>query len=344
MINILRNEVQSAAAVQYGDQTVSAILPRINRELYAAEHFRLAGQILAFYFLANHLKSQNIPYGIRGATANSFLLFLLGVTDVNPLPPHYYCPYCKSFVWDESQKNGYDLQPRVCTCGSDMKMDGHNLSWEHFWGGDLDTNNLRSSQQTMNMDVPTSAFNLSCDYLREQPLMLGIQAERQAHGQTIHFGKIVIQGNSSLPEHSKSWYHAANAEAVRSFACNHHSGSLSEQSVAPHTFREALRIYGMEHGTWLSEQVPVKPDVLSESIPVFFDDLFDLLSQEFTSKDAWMQSERIHFGQPLSDPANEVLTAEQSEWCNRAAYLFPRAHAVEYIFTQYRLYREKQSC
>lgn len=69
----------------------------------------------------------------------SFVMFLLGVTEINPLPPHYVCPECKHFETDASAKygSGMDLPLRKCPrCGAEMRRDGFSLPAEVFQGAD----------------------------------------------------------------------------------------------------------------------------------------------------------------------------------------------------------------
>lgn len=66
---------------------------------------------------------------VRGTTGASFIAYLLGVTDINPLPRHEYCPNCHTtkFVGIGSP---FDMAPIKCSCGSEMVTDGHNIPFE----------------------------------------------------------------------------------------------------------------------------------------------------------------------------------------------------------------------
>jgi len=60
----------------------------------------------------------------------SFIAWLLGITVVNPLKPHYRCPSCKSAHFHNDVQDGWDLPERTCSCGSRMLRDGHSIPCE----------------------------------------------------------------------------------------------------------------------------------------------------------------------------------------------------------------------
>lgn len=77
----------------------------------------------------------------RGATASSFVSYLLGITDINPLPPHYRCKKCKHSEFDvgEGYNIGIELPDKLCSvCGEALEKDGFNLSVEMLLGIDGD--------------------------------------------------------------------------------------------------------------------------------------------------------------------------------------------------------------
>lgn len=66
---------------------------------------------------------------IRGTASASFIAYLLGATDINPLPRHEYCPNCHTtkFVIGGTP---FDKAPLKCSCGTKLKTDGHNIPLE----------------------------------------------------------------------------------------------------------------------------------------------------------------------------------------------------------------------
>lgn len=70
----------------------------------------------------------------RGTAASSFLAYCLGITDINPLPPHYYCPKCHKIEWVKGVSSGADLPDTGCSCGEIIHGDGMNIPHETFFG------------------------------------------------------------------------------------------------------------------------------------------------------------------------------------------------------------------
>ncbi len=66
---------------------------------------------------------------VRGSAGSSFIAYLLGATDINPLPRHEYCPHCHAtkFIGTGTP---FDKAPIRCSCGAEIETDGHNLPFE----------------------------------------------------------------------------------------------------------------------------------------------------------------------------------------------------------------------
>ena len=134
---MLRNITEEKAKEYYGDPLPDFIKDRLEKELSGI----IGNGYSVTYYIARRIvleaNSKGFMVGSRGSVGSSFAAFLFGITEVNPLPPHYRCPKCKhlEFIKDPNCLSGYDLDDKKCPiCGEELIKDGQNIPFETFLG------------------------------------------------------------------------------------------------------------------------------------------------------------------------------------------------------------------
>ncbi|MCD8204922.1 MAG: PolC-type DNA polymerase III [Coprobacillus sp.] len=157
--NIIREICYKKAYEIYGNPLPQVIETRLSKELNGI----ISHGYSVIYYIAHRIvkKSNEDGYviGSRGSVGSSVAAYFAGITEVNPLEPHYVCPKCHHLEWTLAQfpdcRSGYDLPDKKCPeCGCEMIHDGQNIPFETFLGfeaekiPDIDLNCASEYQKT----------------------------------------------------------------------------------------------------------------------------------------------------------------------------------------------------
>lgn len=163
----------------YGSPLPSAVQERLEKELGFIRSRKTGFQMkLAADLVAESYKNGESVL-CRGSVASSLVAMLIGITDINPLPPHYRCPKCKKSIFPATKRKyrcGPDLPDYYCkNCHILMEKDGYHIPYYNFFG-------LRG-ERTLDIDL---CFTERGQKKAQHLMLRRYGADRVCHAGTVH--------------------------------------------------------------------------------------------------------------------------------------------------------------
>ncbi len=353
-------EIQSALYKKYGENPDPLVLKRVKEEWnFLKKYYSIEDAwqeapnqqaILSFalmHDLGRWLRHNNYPYWNRGTGASSFILYLLDVTFINPLPAHYHCPHCHRIYWkNDEYKDGFDLPP-AAKCKHDntpLIADGHNVPWQSLFR------------------YPTHAFHFDVDTVEVAKENTMLFLEKSWLGKLNPNIKITIPHPQARPSiiwcdnltidcHIKGTYqdffktHIDNSYrriALRAWKdiFYHDIYDAVPKLPEPCTFVDLVYNLGLNSstGAWNenSNTLIERFDYSPSDLIAFRDDVFHYFTEHhITERKAYVMSDQVRRGF-LTHDLPKHLNIAKDKWVlkhiRNVESLFPKAHCLEWIF------------
>jgi len=332
---MLEEELWEARKNKYGREP--EIFKRVRQEWTALLETEAIEELAAVYEFAAWLKHNKHPYRLGGTAVSGFIPYLLGIHDVNPLPPHLYCPECQKVIWKDDCKDGFDIPSEVCPkCSGLMQGDGHNLIWQEY----ASYGRVPSYVFYLPNDMkPVISDWLENHWLRKY---IGDQWEAaQPYEDHLARGNMLFRFELDRDEIPPDFYSiniGANSKAeLIQMATN---DEYYHKNPYPKDMGELLTQLGFRKTIWKEDEVArnilLRNKILWRKIPACREEVFFYLREhDFVDKDAFRGMNYVRKGKGLPVVTEDMQTAKdhwKAEYFNQIDWLPSRAALLQRLF------------
>ncbi len=296
----------------------------------------------------------------------SFVAYLLGATDINPLKPHYCCPACHRVIFDETVYDGWDLPEKKCSCGATFLADGHNIPFETL-------HRTRKRNLLFHITVSSNfldaARNLIFNYFHDSKVAVEnvdvftrftVSSEKGKRQLSLRAGKnrslYRILGEEAGIRHGDTTsskvellteFQKGNTLKIPEFEYPFVRNMIAKSD--PSSFHELMKIAGLSHGTGVWTQNAenlLKQGIALDRIVAYLEDIFNYIHDKASecglSADGLalrvMEDARCgrYAYKGVPDDIQEMLReVGVEEWfitsIGKMSYVFPKIQGVEMV-------------
>ena len=332
LLNCIHFEFQQ----MYGTSPRPLIAQRLQEELHALDCSETVCDVAALYEFTQWLKSEGYSFRMGGAAGASLILYVLGITRCNPLPPHDRCPKCKQVWLLKMYRDSADAVPDGI-CVDDWErctLDGHDIPWQTLWG-------YSYFSKTYTVHLPMSVYQEVSNFLMDCLHYFCAEPMQRKENDSLYIdlNHICLRFDLGEATPAKPVVGKPQTERYLSYWQTRVDPSIASQFPKPKTASDVLCLLGLlrSAGAWdedAKKQITENGLSISDLI-VFREDIFFYLRQHgFLDKDSWRGMEHVRKGLGLHIITDEMKCAEDSwklERISRISFLPGKADIMEQL-------------